>query len=327
MPAHPFRPFLERQSFVLLDGGLATALEAAGHSLATELWSARLVLHAPDAVRAVHTAYLGAGADCITTAGYQASLDGFSRAGLAPAEAEAALRRPVELAVEARETFWSNPRHRTGRLRPLVAASAGPFGAFLADGSEYEGRYGVARARLADFHGQGIEILAGTEADLLAFETIPSLEEAEVVAGLLSEVPHPGAWISFSCRDGEHLHDGNRLADAVRACAAAPGIIGVGVNCTHPRFVSSLVSRIREATDLPILAYPNSGEVYDPVRGAWTGERADSAWLAGVPDWIAAGASVIGGCCRVGPAVIRELRRLLDADFAPQRRPTGRRED
>jgi homocysteine S-methyltransferase len=306
-----FRPFLERQGFLVLDGGLATTLEAAGHELDGELWSARLVLQVPEAVRRAHSAFLEAGADCITSAGYQASLDGFARAGLTSGAAEAALHRAVEFATEARDAFWSRPRHRVGRMRPLVAASAGPYGAFLADGSEYHGRYGVGRDVLDRFHRRRLEILAVSGADVLALETIPSLAEVEALVALLARLEHPGAWLSLTCRDGERLRDGSPIEDAVSLCSPEAGLAGVGVNCTHPGDVEDLVRRIHSATDLPILAYPNSGETYDAASGSWLGRPAGAEWLDYVSGWVDAGARIIGGCCRVGPDTIRGLRARL----------------
>jgi homocysteine S-methyltransferase len=313
----PFQPFLDAQGFVALDGGLATALEAAGHLLDTPLWSARLLLDAPDAVRAAHIAYLEAGADCVTTASYQASFQGFAEAGLGPREAETLLRRSVQLAREACEIFWSPPANRRGRLQPIVAASAGPYGAFLADGSEYDGRYSVGREALADFHRRRLEVLADTPANLVAFETIPSLAEAEVIVRLLAEVPDTWAWITFSCRDGERLWDRAPLADAVRTAISASRLAGVGVNCTSPRHVTSLIDVVRSVTDLPVIAYPNSGERYDRDSHQWKGKPAGADWLAGAAEWFAHGACVLGGCCRVGPLTIRKLRAALEGTTLP----------
>jgi homocysteine S-methyltransferase len=303
---------LDGQGFVVLDGGLATALESAGHILDTELWSAALLRDAPAAVGAAHEAFLVAGADCISTASYQASVPGFARRGLGTAEGEALLRRSVDLALEARRAFWAEPEHRVGRPGPLVAASVGPYGAHLADGSEYDGRYGVGRQTLAAFHRRRLEVLADTPADVLALETMPSLTEVEVLVEGLAEMTHPGAWISFSCRDGAEMWDGSAIEDAVRRCAPEAGIIAVGVNCTAPVHVASLVRRMRAATDIPILAYPNSGEAYDARTGKWSGPSAGAGWLERVDEWIGAGARIIGGCCRVGPNMIREIRRRME---------------
>ena len=307
----PFQRFLDVQGLVLLDGGLATALEAAGHLLDPALWSARLLLDAPDGVRAAHTAYLEAGADCITTASYQASFEGFAAAGLGAREAEALLRKSVTLARETREAFWSEPFNRAGRLEPIVAASAGPYGAFLADGSEYDGRYRVRREALIEFHRARLHVLAATEADLVAFETIPSLPEAEVLAELLTEVPDTWAWITFSCRDERRLWDGSKLTDAVRAVDGVANLAGVGVNCTAPRHVTKLIGELRSATERPIIVYPNSGETYDAGAHAWVGKPAGADWLGGAREWFAEGARVLGGCCRVGPGTIRSLRTAL----------------
>jgi homocysteine S-methyltransferase len=308
---NPLARILEEQGFVVLDGGLATALEAAGHMLDSALWSARLLLDAPDAVRAAHLAYLEAGADVITTASYQASFEGFAAAGLGAREAESLLRKSVDLALEAKRVFWSDERVRAGRAEPLVAASVGPYGAFLADGSEYDGRYMVGRAALAEFHRRRLHVLAGTAADLIAFETIPSQQEAEVAAELLAEVPNTWAWITFSCRDGKRLWDKCRIADAVRAVDGAANLAGVGLNCTAPRHVASLIAEVRSATGRPIVVYPNSGETYDAGSHRWVGKPAGAEWVKGARGWVAEGARVVGGCCRVGPRTIRKLRAEL----------------
>lgn len=314
MSASPLAPFVDKQGFAILDGGLATALEDAGYVLEEPLWSARVLMDAPDAVRAVHASYLQAGADCITSAGYQASFAGFLAAGLDRADAEAVLRRAVALAVEAKGSFWSDPANRAGRLEPIVAASAGPYGAFLADGSEYDGRYGVERTVLEHFHRDRLDVLSDTAADLIAFETIPSRLEAEVLAGLLAEHNGMSAWITFSCRDSEALWDGTPIAEVVRSLVPVESLVGVGVNCTAPRYVTGLVDTIRMMTDLPIVVYPNSGESYDPSRRAWMGSSA--GWLDRVDEWVEAGASVLGGCCRVGPPEIRRLRLRLEETHA-----------
>ena len=319
---------LDEQGHAVLDGGLATELEARGHVLDSDLWSAELLMDAPEAIQDAHLAFLTAGADCITTASYQATLPGFARLGLDTTEGERLLRRSVEVALAARDVFWSSAPGRAGRPRPLVAASVGPYGAYLADGSEYVGRYvlegvgdggrnvgadaRVSPAELADFHRRRVEVLAGAGPDLLALETMPSRLEVEVLVGLLAEVDHPGAWVSFSCRDGERLWDGSPIEEALSACDPGAGVVAVGVNCTAPRHVATLVRRMRRATDLPILAYPNSGEAYDARTGRWTGAPAGAEWLAQVPDWVRAGARAVGGCCRVGPETIAGVRRIMD---------------
>lgn len=316
-PQNPFAPFLRERDVAVLDGGLATALEDRGHRLDTRLWSAKLLVDEPDVIRSVHRAYLQAGADCITTASYQASFPGFTEAGLTDAEAVELFVRSSELALMERDAFVASEKEGAGR-RPLVAASVGPFGAHLADGSEYDGRYGVSPAELDRFHRRRFELLASTGVDVMGCETIPSADEAGVLLDIHAGRPNgTWAWISFVCRDGERLCDGAPFEEAVALVDGCERIAAVGVNCTAPRHVPELVARARSVTDLPLIAYPNSGERYDAATGSWrgpaNGEGAPSidAWLSGVLRAVDAGATVVGGCCRIGPRAISELRRAL----------------
>ncbi len=302
---------LDRQGVVILDGGLATELEARGHDIGDELWSARLLADDPESIRQVHLDYLEAGADCIVSAGYQASFPGFAARGLYEPEAESLLRRSVELALEAREAFWSGPDSHAGRHRPLVAAGVGPYGAFLADGSEYTGDYDRDAAGLADFHHRRLAVFAGCGADLIACETLPSAVEARVLVGLLEEIPGCQTWISFSCRDGGHISDGTPIAEIITEIADSPAVIAVGVNCTAPRHIGSLIVAARRVTAKPIVVYPNSGERYDAAHHRWVAAGGRSDPLVTAKEWFGLGARILGGCCRTGPAQIRELRRRL----------------
>lgn len=307
----PFEPFLRRQGVVILDGGLATALEAAGQDLDGPLWSARVLLEAPDIVRRVHLDYLKAGADCIATVTYQATFEGLGRRGLSDAESEATLRRAVALAVEARDDFWVEPGNRDRRLRPLVAASVGPYGAYLADGSEYSGEYGLDEDALYRFHRRRWHVLADAGADLLACETIPSAVEARALLRLLAETSDVWAWMSFQCRDGTHLADGTRLEDAVRRYSAVPRLAAVGVNCVPPARVPELLDAALPAAAVPLVAYPNSGEGWDAVRKVWIAGEDGPDPAQGAPAWRDRGARVLGGCCRTDPDTIRGMRRAL----------------
>ncbi|HSR43352.1 MAG TPA: homocysteine S-methyltransferase, partial [Longimicrobiales bacterium] len=288
---NPFEPILRDGGIVFLDGGLATALEARGHDLNDRLWSARVLVDRPEEIRTVHRMYLDAGADCIITASYQATPQGFAEAGITGSEALRLLDLSVRLGLDARDAFWEDAVSE-GRSRPLVAAGIGPYGAYLADGSEYTGDYDLDQAALTEFHRLRFHRLAGSPADLLALETIPSLPEVRALARLLAETD-AWAWFSFTCRDGRHLRDGATVEDAVRVLADTPRVAAVGVNCTHPRYVRELVSRIGERTDRPVLAYPNSGEVYRPEDGSWSG-RSDGGWTDGARSWVQAGASIVG---------------------------------
>jgi len=306
---NPFARFLDTQGVVILDGGLATTLEDMGCALDKKLWSAGLLRDNPDAVRAAHRAFLEAGADCIATVGYQASFLGCSELGLSDAESVSLLEQSVRLAVEARDAFWSDPLNQVDRAEPLVAASVGPYGAYLADGSEYHGKYVVDRAALADFHLRRFQLLANSAADLVACETVPSAEEAEVLLDILADTPTTWAWISFSCRDGGHLSDGTPVGEVARLCEDTERVAAIGVNCTAPEHVAHLIDAMRSETTLPILAYPNSGEGYDAESKDWTGGGSDVDLVTLAEEWVASGAEGVGGCCRVGPDLIRALRR------------------
>ncbi len=310
----PVRPFLERQGVLILDGGLATELEARGLDLSSRLWSARLLIDRPEAIRRLHRDYLLAGADCIVSASYQATVEGFAKRGFTEREAEDLLRRSVDLALQARDDFWNDATHHRGRLRPLVAAGVGPYGAFLADGSEYTGEYGLDEDALVAFHRRRLEVLSECGADLLACETVPSLPESRALARLLEEVPGPPAWLSFCCRDARRLGDGSDLAAVARALDACERIVAFGVNCVAPRHVPGLIARLRGATAKPIAVYPNSGEVWDAAGRCWKDDAESVDFGAASVAWRQAGARLIGGCCRTGPRDVREVRsRLLAA--------------
>lgn len=313
MPRSPLEPFLEQQSAIILDGGLATALEAQGHNLNDSLWSAKLLIEAPDAIKQMHEIYLAAGADCIASATYQASLQGFQSRGLDAEEARGMMKDATRLAVAARDEFWEKQGAPTERIRPVVAASVGPYGAFLSNGSEYTGEYGVTKTELYDFHRPRWDVLQRESADLLACETIPSLPEVEVLLRLLEESPETWAWLSFSCRDGEHLCDGSAIGDAVSACDRLPNVAAVGINCTTPLHISSLLAIAQEHTQKPIIVYPNLGERFDAVSKTWGAEPPVNDWLTSAARWVAEGARGVGGCCRIGPETIRQLReRVLE---------------
>jgi homocysteine S-methyltransferase len=303
MDSTAFRSALADDGALLLDGGLATQLEAQGADLSDRLWSARLLVEEPDAIVDAHLAYYRAGARVATTASYQATFEGFAARGIGHDEAAGLLRRSVDLGAQAR-----NRALEEGLGGPLfVAASVGPYGAMLADGSEYRGRYGRTVAELRDFHRERMEILAGAGPDVLAIETMPELEEAEAAASLLAELPGAAAWISFSCADGGHLRSGTPIEEAVAAVEGAPGVMAVGVNCTAPQHVDELIRRIRTVTALPVVAYPNSGEGWDAAARRWTGPGSERVDAAAAARWRAAGAALVGGCCRVTPDQVAGL--------------------
>jgi homocysteine S-methyltransferase len=305
---NPISAILQSQPVVILDGALATELERRGCDLRDPLWSARVLLEAPYLIREVHTDYFAAGADCATTASYQATLAGFTRRGLSEQQAADLMRLSVQLAVEARDNFWANAANHTGRLHPFVAASIGPYGAFLADGAEYRGDYGLTEDELAAFHRPRLSVLAASGADMLACETIPCLIEAQAILRVLEAFPRVSAWFSFSCRDEAHISHGETLAACATLLGTHPQVAAIGVNCTPPRFIPALIQAVHAATDKPILVYPNSGETYDPVSKTWQGEATCQAFAHDARLWHTTGARVIGGCCRTTPEHIREVR-------------------
>ena len=281
---------------VVLDGGLSNALADRGHDLSGALWSARLLRDAPDEIGAVHRTYFEAGAVVATTASYQASIAGFELYGVGHAEAARLIRLSVTLARDVRDSLATDGTQR------WVAASVGPYGAVLADGSEYRGRYGVPASVLRDFHRERLDLLVSAGPDLLAIETIPDVEEAEVLAELLDSYDVP-AWFSYSIA-AERTRAGQPLRDAFQVASSPRSVVAVGINCCAPSDVLPAV-RIAASTGLPVVAYPNAGEAWDPSRRTWTGLSSYDAALA--PGWIAAGARLVGGCCRVGPSAIHAL--------------------
>lgn len=295
-------------SHLVLDGGLATQLEARGLDLSDALWSARALRDAPEAIEAVHLDYFEAGADVAITASYQASFEGFAARGCSADDTVALLQRSVMLARNARERC--RERHPEGRRPLVVAASVGPYGATRHDGSEYRGDYGLDEDALHAFHGPRLAALLGAAPDLLACETIPSLLEARAIVRALRAHPAAQAWVSFSCRDGGHTSAGDPIVECARLLDAAPQVVAIGVNCVDPAFVPALVRALASATAKPIVVYPNSGEVWNAAGRCWEGTA--TPFAARVEEWLAAGASWVGGCCRTTPDDIRRVRAVVD---------------
>ena len=307
---NPLTRMLEDYPLLVLDGAFATELERRGCDLNDPLWSAKVLLERPEIIGQVHTDYFAAGADCAITASYQASVEGFRRRGLTEAQALELIGRSVTIAREARDRFWEDPGHHKGRPRPLVAGSVGPYGAFLADGSEYRGDYALTEDQLVAFHRPRMRALVDAGADLLACETIPCLREAAALVRLLKEFPDTRAWISFSARDGEHLCSGENLGDGARWLEDQPQVLALGVNCTAPQHVAALIGAARAHSGKPVLVYPNSGEAYDAVSKTWSGGASTGGYGTWAQLWQRAGARLIGGCCRTTPEDIRTVARL-----------------
>jgi homocysteine S-methyltransferase len=291
----------------VLDGGMATELERRGLDLSGPLWSAHVLADAPGQIEAVHLDYLRAGADILLTASYQASTYGYAELGIDNPEAAAAsaLRQAVAIAARAKSVYAAE-----GDRPVLIAASLGPYGAALHNGAEFHGNYDISFGALVDFHAGRLAVLAGTDADLVAFETVPSLEEARAILEALALYPQLLAWISFTCRDGRLTAHGELLRDCAALAETSPQVIAIGINCTPPSLITSLIGELRAATTKPLLVYPNSGEQWDGIARCWTGSADVTGYADLARAWFAAGAQIVGGCCRTGPDHIRAVARV-----------------
>jgi homocysteine S-methyltransferase len=304
-----FEQALAQHTTILLDGGLATELEAQGQEISSSLWSASLLKTNPEAIIKAHLAYLRAGAQCIISASYQASRNGFIALGLSETDADALITSSVTLAQKARDIYLAeNPLLS---YTPMIAASVGPFGATLHDGSEYYGKYEIDQPGLRHFHRERLQLLDNSGADVLACETIPSMTEAAVLAELLQDVKTP-AWISFSCRDSHCISDGTPLGRAAALFKDHPRVLAIGVNCTPAHLISPLIMELcKAAPGKAIVVYPNSGEKYEAATYSWSGALSPIESARSATIWRDAGAQIIGGCCRMGPSHIAAIRENL----------------
>lgn len=285
-----------------IDGGLSGELEKRGHDLSDKLWSARLLRDEPTAIAQVHQDYVEAGARVLITSSYQASRQGFAAVGMSADEADDLMRLSITLAKEVA----SAASHKV-----WVAASVGPYGAVLGGGQEYVGNYGVSHDELVKFHSDRTAVLASAKPDLFACETIPDIVEVNALLEVLANYSEIPAWITMSCKDGEHTCAGQDIADLATAVANHKNVVAIGVNCTKPEFVSSLFSKLSESTELPLVVYPNAGRVWDGEARCWIGEGHTTLPTQIVSQWSGLGAKLIGGCCGLGPGAITALDKDL----------------
>ena len=288
----------------IIDGGLSNVLEEQGCDLNHQLWTAHLLDTNPEAIISAHLDYLKAGAQCIITSSYQASIPGLIAIGYDRNTAEKLILKSIKLAEIAIQTAWDLG---VVDVRPLIAASVGPYGAYLADGSEYHGNYAVSNKILRDFHLERMRILDCSNADILACETIPSMQEARILSDILFDVDKP-VWISFSCQDEQHLNDGSKIKECASIFRDHPKVFAVGVNCTNPKFISDIIQSIKSSVgDKKIIVYPNSGEAYNAKSKTWMGLSEPKYFVEMSKEWTNLGADIIGGCCRIGPDHIRRI--------------------
>ena len=303
---------LKEQKFLILDGALGTQMQKNGNDINDSLWSAKFLSKDPESIAYVHKEYLEAGADCIITSSYQASFEGFIKKGFTQEEAKNLIQLSITLAQKQRDIFWNNLEDKNNRIKPLVAASIGPYGAYLANGSEYTGIYDITKNELKNFHKKRVQTILETKPDILACETIPSLSEAKIICEELKKLTNTPSWISFSAKNESYTNSGDDILECFSWLDKQNHISAVGINCTSPEFISQLIEKIKSVTNKPIVIYPNAGFKYNAITKQW--ENSDSnpedfAKMAYL--WYKQGASLIGGCCQTGPKEIEYIRTYL----------------
>lgn len=297
---------LKQYPFIVLDGGMASELEKKGFDLNDHLWSAAILTDKPSAIRDVHLSFLEAGADCIITSSYQATISGFMKKGYSLKEAADLIKLSVKLAREAVEIFLNNYSCKDRPL-PFIAGSAGCYGAFLANGSEYRGDYHLHIDEYIEFHKPRVELLAEGGADVIAFETIPCSEEGAAIYELMKGYPEIPYWLSFSIKDNIHISNGDLFSDFIGKTPFPDNLIGCGVNCSSPGHVTGLMKNLKGIDIGNFVLYPNSGEEYDKACNCWRGSVEDYIFINSVNSWYRLGAKIIGGCCRTGPEEIKHI--------------------
>ena len=309
---NPIQPFLDKQGFLVLDGALATELEGLGANLNDPLWSAKILMHSPELIQQVHYNYLVSGADMLTSSSYQATFQGFFKKGLNKRSAKSLFQLSTHLARNAIAQFWSEQGSENSRLKPLVAASIGPYGAYLADGSEYRGDYGLSLNDLVDFHAERMAVLIESGVDVLLFETIPSLMEAEALIKVLEQFPNTFALLSFTGKDEKHISDGSTFEAALALANGSDQILSVGINCTAPSSIVSLIRSGKTYSSKPLLVFPNSGEQWDAKQKNWLVGTTTDNWVEQICNLHTYGVRIFGGCCRTKPQDIRQIRMRLE---------------
>lgn len=303
---------LEKNGIMVIDGSMSTALEALGADNSSKLWTAAALAENPDLVKQVHIDYFKAGADCGITCTYQATIPGLKEHGYTNEEAERLIADSIRIFLEARDEWWESEGKVAGRAYPICLAGLGPYGAYLADGSEYTGNYGVSDNVLYEFHRRRLEIVKEAGAEIALIETQPSLNEAIIAANICEELDFD-YWISFSCRDGYRINEGDKISDCARVLSDGfPHLKMIGVNCSKPEYIASLIRELKSASDLPIGVYPNSGLIYDPETKTWTQPQNVMNFGAYALDYMQAGAVAVGGCCTTACEQIKQVVSARD---------------
>jgi homocysteine S-methyltransferase len=313
--AKELNELLKKQRTLLIDGALATELESRGHDLNHPLWSAKVLREDPNAIEQVHLDYYLAGADIAITASYQASVQGIQdHFGIDREHALKVIGASARLAQQARKKAY---KHINADRKLLVAGSVGPYGAYLADGSEYRGDYQRTASEFQEFHRPRIQALLEEGVDLLAIETMPQLSEIEAVLQLLhDEYPNVICWISCTLKDSKHISDGTAIEDLIELVGKHQDqVVAVGINCVATEVVTGALKTLKSCTDLPLLCYPNSGEAWDATTKTWSGKTPTGEGIEQqIQGWRDEGARLIGGCCRTGPRYIEVVKKALDGE-------------
>ena len=303
---------LQKQKAFIIDGALGTQIQKNGHDVNDSLWSAKFLNEDVSVIKEVHSQYLYAGADCIITSSYQASIEGFLKKGFSQEKAIELIKLSINIAKEARDEFCSGFEDKASRVKPLVAASIGPYGAYLADGSEYTGDYKISDEELKSFHKKRLEIIHQTNPDILACETIPSFKEAKIISDLLKYYPNTSSWITFSAKDENYTNAGDDIKECMAYLNQQKHISAVGINCTAPQYIPMLIENIKSVSSKPIVVYPNGGSKYNPITKLWEkGDLSSEDFSKLAYLWYSKGARIIGGCCLTGPAEIESIRKIL----------------
>lgn len=303
-----FNPISFNQN-IIIDGALASELQRRGCDLNDSLWSAKVLIEQPDLIRQVHYDYFKAGADCATTASYQASPLGFAKKGISLDESIRLIKKSVELAQQAKEQYLD----QIGKNKPLfIAGSVGPYGAYLADGSEYTGNYQLSEDEFIKFHQIRIQALIDAKADILACETLPNFAEIKALVKVLKQYPSMTAWFSFTLKDANHLSDGTPLKEVIDYLNNVDQVVSVGINCIALEEVTAALTVLQTLTRKPLIVYPNSGEQYDPTTKQWhKNHQHNCTFKNQLPTWLKLGAKLIGGCCQTTPKDIAEIADYL----------------
>ncbi|MWP62940.1 homocysteine S-methyltransferase [Gilliamella sp. Pas-s25] len=306
---NPISTLLKQKKYIIIDGALASELQRRGCDLNDSLWSAKVLIEKPELIRQVHYDYFKAGADCAITASYQATSLGFAKKGITLEQSIKLIKTSVELVKQAKRQYLDETRQNKTLL---IAGSVGPYGAYLANGSEYTGDYQLSESEFIDFHYNRIKALVDAEVDLLACETLPSFAEIKALTKLLEEFPTVTSWFSLTLKDSYHLSDGSPLSLVIEHLNHCQQVVSIGVNCIALESVATALESLKKLTQRPLIVYPNSGEQYDPTTKQWhKNHHHNCTFTNQLPIWVKLGATLIGGCCQTTPNDINEIATLL----------------